>query len=172
MNYLKIIFLVIFIIGCKDDISYPPGLWALHEHIQVIKDNQDLLQKLELSEDKNLAGMILKHQYQLQVFFNGKERKDYPSDLYVKKGNAPFHYLEFITNLDWEYEYPDLQITYNCTEYKLKCPLLFEDELFHSIQIAFTLGNGQVNRTQITLDGREGKILQQDNESSLSLITP
>lgn len=172
MNYLKILILVIFITGCKDNIPYPPGLWALHEHIQVIKDNQDLLQKLELSGDKNLEGMILKHQYQLQVFFNGKERKDYPSDLYVKKGNAPFHYLEFITNLDWEYEYPDPQITYNCTEYRLKCPLLFEDEFFHSIQIAFTLENGKVNRTGITLDGHEGIIVQQDDNSSLLTIYP
>lgn len=171
MKYLKIIIFSFLFLACEKT-AYPPGLWALHEQIQVIKDKQDLLENLELSEDKQLEGMILKNQYQLRVFFNGKERKDYPSDLYVRKENTSFLYLDLVTNLDWEYEYTNPEITYNYTEYKLKCPLLFGDEDFHVIRIDFTLQDWEVNRTKITLDGREGKIEKQDSQSSLSTIYP
>lgn len=173
MKYFKFAILVFFLASCKDtEYNSLPLLQTLNEHIQVIKDNQDLLERLELSEDKSLEGMVLKNQYQLHVYFNGKERKDYPSDLYVKKENASFRYLEFFTALEWEYGWLDTQLTQNYTEYKLKCPLLFGDEEFHVIRIDFILENREVNRTKITLDGREGKIEKQDSESSLSTIYP
>lgn len=173
MKYIKLFLLVFLLAGCENNnLNSLPVLQSLYEHVQVIKDNQDLLERLELTEDKNLEGMVLKNQYQLHVYFNGKERKDYPSDLYVKKENSSFYYLEFFTDLEWEYGWLDTQLTQNYTEYKLKCPLLFGDEEFHVIRIDFILENREVNRTKITLDGQEGKIEKQDSRSSLSTIYP
>lgn len=173
MKYFKLALLFFFLLSCnEDDIRSLPILPTLYEQVQIRKDNQDLLGDLELSQDKNLQGMVLKNQYQLHVYFNGKERKNYPSDLYRKTDNTAFYSLEFFTYLNWEYQWEDTGFTQNYTEYKLKCPLLFGDEQFHVIRIDFTFENRQVNRTKITLDGRDGKILQQDNESSLSVITP
>lgn len=172
MNYLKITLLAFLLASCDKVQPDTPPLPILQEHIQFIKNDQDLLGDLELSQDKNLQGMVLKNQYQLHVYFNGKERKNYPSDLYRKTDNTAFYSLEFFTYLNWEYQWEDTGFTQNYTEYKLKCPLLFRDEQFHVIRIDFTFENREVNRTKITLDGRDGKILQQDNESSLSVITP
>lgn len=171
MKYFKLALLFFFLLSCnEDDIRSLPILPTLYEQVQIRKDNQDLLEKLELTEDKNLEGMVLKHQYQLQVYFNGKQIKDYPSDLYVKKEDTTFYYLEFFTDLELEYDWEDTGFTQNYTEYKLKCPRLFGDEQFHVIRIDFTFENRQVHRTKITLDGREGKIEKQDNCSSLSTI--
>lgn len=172
MNYLKIIILAFLFASCDKVRPDMPLLPLLQENIQFIKNDQDLLEKLELTGDKNLEGMVLKHQYQLQVYFNGKRIQNYPSDLYIKKENTSFYYLEFFTDLELEYDWEDTGFTQNYAEYKLKCPTLFGDEDFHVIRIDFTFENREVNRTKITLDGREGKILQQDNLGSLSVITP
>ncbi len=172
MGYLKIFLLAFLFASCDKVQPDTPPLPILQEHIQFIKNDQDLLSDLELSQDKNLQGMVLKNQYQLQVYLNGKRIQNYPSDLYRKKEDTNFYYLEFFTDLELEYDWEDTGFTQNYTEYKLKCPLLFGDEQFHVLRIDFTFENRQVNRTKITLDGRDGKILQQDNESSLSVITP
>ena len=173
MNYLKITLLVFILAACDkvqpDNLLFPA---YVHEHVQIIKDNQDLLEKLELSEDKNLEGMVLKNQYQLDVFLNGKEIKNYPSDLYIKKDNTPFYSFLFVADLSWEYKWNDTQLTQNYLEYKLKCPILFEDEIFHVIRIDFTYENREVTHTKISIDGREGKIIEQGNLNSLFAIYP
>lgn len=172
MKYLIISILTFFFVSCDNVRPDIPPLPCMHDQVQFIKDNRDLLENLELSEDKKLEGMVLKNQYQLDVFFNGKEIENYPNDLYIKKENTSYYTLQFFTDLNWEYEWYDTQLTQNYTEYKLKCPPLFGDEHFHVIRIDFTLENQEVNRTKITLDGREGKIEKEDGYHSLSTLYP
>lgn len=69
MKYLITSILTFFFVSCDNVGPDIPPLPCMHDQVQFIKDNRDLLENLELSEDKKLEGMVLKNQYQLDVFF-------------------------------------------------------------------------------------------------------
>lgn len=147
--------------SCKEDIdgNIPPPLPPSLDCLIIEKEGVNIIDALNPENEEELYFYI--EDYQISAYFDNVKNEKYASEyLAVRRSPNNINTLSIVYDLDDNIKTEDrFKKSTHIIKYEIKSEKIFGDKETHIIVVDFTFEKRIMTRTKVSLDGKEGEIL-------------